>query len=283
MPPDRKLINDIHKAINGEHSAILCYKQIAENAPTEDIRKQIHEIRQDEQRHFEEFSTIFTNLTGKKPIPIITEGCPKKYRTSLESAFKDEQETVDFYLDLADRIQNQSIKKIFQRAAADEQNHAVWFLFFLNTSSTQQTRQVNYGAKGALNADRLTLSQMLTFAIQDEYLAQARYNEILRNFGNIRTFVQIKEAELRHINALLAFFERYQVQIPKDTSQLYVTTPVTLKDAYASGVQGEIDNIAMYNKFLTFDIPADARTIFTQLRNASLNHLEAFKRGLERN
>jgi rubrerythrin len=283
MPPDRKLINDIHKAINGEHSAILCYKQIAENAPTEDIRKQILEIRQDEQRHFEEFSRIFTNLTGKKPIPIIIEECPKKYRTSLESAFKDEQETVDFYLDLADRIQNQSIKKVFQRAAADEQNHAVWFLFFLNTSSTQQTRQVNYGAKGALNSGRLTLPQMLTFAIQDEYLAQARYNEILRNFGDIRTFVQIKEAELRHINALLSLFERYQVQIPKDTSQLYVTTPVTLKDAYASGVQGEIDNIAMYNKFLTFDLPADARTVFTQLRNASLNHLEAFRRGLERN
>ncbi|TWN08830.1 hypothetical protein CHCC14562_0001 [Bacillus licheniformis] len=186
-------------------------------------------------------------------------------------------------MDLADRIQNQSIKKVFQRAAADEQNHAVWFLFFLNTSSTQQTRQVNYGAKGALNAGRLTLPQMLTFAIQDEYLAQARYNEILRNFGDIRTFVQIKEAELRHINALLSLFERYQVQIPKDTSQLYVTTPVTLKDAYASGVQGEIDNIAMYNKFLTFDLPADARTVFTQLRNASLNHLEAFRRGLERN
>lgn len=91
-------------------------------------------------------------------------------------------------------------------------------LIFLNTSSTQQTRQVNYGAKGALNAGRLTLPQMLTFAIQDEYLAQARYNEILRNFGDIRTFVQIKEAELRHINALLSLLN--------DTKYRYLKTPL---------------------------------------------------------
>lgn len=124
---------------------------------------------------------------------------------------------------------------------------------------------------------------MLTYAIQDEYLAQARYNEIISNFGNIRTFIQIKEAELRHINALLSLFERYQVQIPEDISNLYVTAPLSLKAAFAAGVQGEIDNIAMYNKFLTFDVPADVRTVFTQLRNASENHLEAFRRGLERN
>jgi hypothetical protein len=42
---------------------------------------------------------------------------------------------------------------------------------------------------------------MLTHALQDEYLAQASYDNILGNFGYIRTFAQIKDAELRHINA----------------------------------------------------------------------------------
>ncbi len=144
---------------------------------------------------------------------------PKQYSTSLKSAFKDEQETVDFYLDLADQTQDQSIKKVFQRAAADEQNHAVWFLYLLIHSSTQQTRQANYGAAGALNAGSLTLPQMLTYAIQDEYLAQARYNEIISNFGNIRTFIQIKEAELRHINALLSLLN--------DTRYRYLKTSLT--------------------------------------------------------
>lgn len=124
---------------------------------------------------------------------------------------------------------------------------------------------------------------MLTYALQDEYLAQARYNNIIGTFGNIRTFVQIKEAELRHISALLPLFERYQVTVPTDISQNFVTTPENLKAAYAAGVQGEIDNISMYERFLSMNIPNDVRNVFSQLRNASLNHLAAFERGLARN
>ncbi|GAA3314104.1 hypothetical protein GCM10020331_005840 [Ectobacillus funiculus] len=41
------------------------------------------------------------------------------------------KKTVDFfYLDIADKAQDSYIKKQFRRAATDEQNHAVWFLYF---------------------------------------------------------------------------------------------------------------------------------------------------------
>ncbi|MBS2971069.1 hypothetical protein J9317_20200 [Metabacillus sp. KIGAM252] len=144
-------------------------------------------------------------------------------------------------------------------------------------------RQIEYyGAKGALNASTLSLPQMLTFALQDEYLAQSRYDNILGTFGYVPTFARIKEAEMRHISALLPLFNRYQVPLPENISQSFVTTPNSIKAAYAAGVLGEIDNIGMYNKFLGFNIPTDARLVFTQLRNASLNHLAAFERGLER-
>lgn len=123
---------------------------------------------------------------------------------------------------------------------------------------------------------------MLIFAMQDEYLAQSRYNNILETFGNLPTFVRIREAEMRHINALAFLFERYQVPFPEDTSKQFVVTPENIKGAYAAGVQGEIDNIAMYDKFLEYDIPSDMRMVFTQLRNASVNHLAAFERGLAR-
>ncbi|MFZ0446811.1 MAG: ferritin family protein [Bacillus sp. (in: firmicutes)] len=282
---DRQIINDIQKAINGEYSAIACYQELAQIAPTQNERNQILEIRKDEIRHFEEFRKIYTNLTGKQPTAEITEGCPNMYREGLESAFRDEQETVDFYLDIADSTQDISIKETFLRASADEQNHAVWFSFFLQNQRVTNTIRQNeesYGAKGALNALTLTLPQMLTYALQDEYLAQARYDNILGTFGNIRTFVQIKEAEMRHINSLLTLFERYQVPLPIDISQSFVITPENVKTAYATGVQGEIDNIAMYEKFLTYNIPSDVRTVFTQLRNASRNHLNAFERGLAR-
>ncbi|MGH0946896.1 ferritin family protein [Bacillus mycoides] len=283
MPNDIQLVNDIQKAINAEYSAVACYENLAKMAPTKDEKNKILEIQKDEKRHLEEFSKIYTNLTGRKPSYQIIEECPDKYRAGIEFAFKDEQEAVDFYLDIADKVQDPIVKERFRRAAADEQNHAVWFLFFLNSKGTHTNRQTqNYGAKGALSSSTLTLPQMLTYALQDEYLAQARYDNILGNFGYIRTFAQIKEAELRHINALLPLFKRYQVPLPDDESQSFVTTPESIKAAYAAGVQGEIDNISMYERFLSLNIPNDVRIVFSQLRNASLNHLAAFERGLAR-
>ncbi|MDZ5472931.1 ferritin family protein [Bacillus sp. 31A1R] len=284
MPNDIQLVTDIQKAINAEYSAIHCYEKLAKMAPTNVEKQKIFEIQKDEKRHLDEFSKIHTNLTGKNPSYQITEECPDQYKAGIEFAFNDEQEAVDFYLDIADKAADPLIKERFRRAAADEQNHAVWFLYFIhqnqNNHSNRQTQ--NYGAQGALNASTLTIPQMLTYALQDEYLAQARYDDILRNFGNIRTFAQIKEAELRHINALLPLFQRYQVPLPSNESQSFVTTPESIKAAYAAGVKGEKENISMYERFLTLNIPNDVRIVFSQLRNASLNHLAAFERGLAR-
>jgi rubrerythrin len=125
-----KLVKDLEKAINGEYSAIQCYKKIAGMAPVENERNQILEIRNDEKRHYHQFVQIYQSLTGKQPQPKITEECPNKYVRGLEFALLDEQKTVDFYLEIADETSNQYIKEIFKRAAADEQNHAVWFLYY---------------------------------------------------------------------------------------------------------------------------------------------------------
>ncbi|KHE72188.1 hypothetical protein LD39_05870 [Halobacillus sp. BBL2006] len=279
-------MQDIKKAIDGEYSAISCYKQLAENAPMAEEMKQIREIRQDEIRHFQTFSQIYTILTGQEPSPKMGGECPAEYREGLVAAFKDEQETVDFYLNISEQAKDLKIKEAFRRAAADEQNHAVWFLFYLNRTNSPTTvnrqNSEDYGAKGALNATELSFPEALTYALQDEYLAQSRYDNILSEFGEIQTFSRIKQAELRHIDALLTLFSRYQISIPENDSVQYVSTPENIKDAYAKGVEGEIDNIAMYDKFLSYQIPDDARIIFTQLRNASVNHLQAFRRGLAR-
>ncbi|WP_200816510.1 hypothetical protein [Salirhabdus sp. Marseille-P4669] len=81
---------------------------------------------------------------------------------------------------------------------------------------------------------------------------------------------------------LLPLFEQYNVAVPEDISRTFITTPETIKNAFAVGVQGEIENISMYNRFLTFNLPADVSAVFTQLRNASMNHLAAFERGVAR-
>lgn len=127
---NEKLISDIEKAINGEYSAINCYAKLANLASTKMEQEQILEIRQDEIRHFHQFVQIYGSLTGKQPQPKIIEECPSVYVNGLEFALKDEQRTVDFYLEIADEATSPYIKEIFRRASADEQNHAVWFLYF---------------------------------------------------------------------------------------------------------------------------------------------------------
>ncbi|WP_156422637.1 ferritin-like domain-containing protein [Bacillus sp. FJAT-29937] len=127
-----KLLRDLTKAINGEYSAVQCYQKIANMAPSEKERKQILEIREDEIKHLQTFTQIYVNLTGRQPQPQIIEECPNTYKAGIDFAFIDEQETVDFYLGVSDEITDVNIKNAFKRAASDEQNHAVWFLYFIN-------------------------------------------------------------------------------------------------------------------------------------------------------
>ncbi len=156
----------------------------------------------------------------------------------------------------------------------------IFFNFsFLNAKA--EALPEDYGAKGALQDTSITLKEALTYAIQDEYLAQARYDAIIKEFGDIRPFSQIKIAEQRHITALLPLFTRYNITVPENNASQYTTTPKTLKEAFEAGVQGEVDNIAMYEKLADLsDLPQDVQTVMTRLGDASKNHLAAFKKGL---
>ncbi|UYZ23878.1 ferritin-like domain-containing protein [Mesobacillus jeotgali] len=155
---------------------------------------------------------------------------------------------------------------------------------FCGTAHAQTEVPADFGAKGALKDDSITLDEALVYAIQDEYLAQARYDAVIGKFGSIRPFSNIKAAEQQHISALVTLFQKYDKQIPEDNAKQYVSAPGTLKEAFNEGVQAEIDNIAMYDKLKTIpSLPQDVKMVFTQLGNASKNHLRAFQRGAGRN
>ena len=126
-----QLIANIARAVNGQYTAIACYERLANMAPNQEEKEQIMEIRNDEIRHFRTFSQIYASLTGRQPSYQIVEQCPSEYREGLLFAFKDEQKTADFYQDIAEQAPHPYIKEQFRRASADEQNHAVWFLYFL--------------------------------------------------------------------------------------------------------------------------------------------------------
>ncbi|WP_203289583.1 ferritin-like domain-containing protein [Metabacillus sp. cB07] len=124
-------IKNIAKALEGEYNAIQCYEKLAIQAKTPEEKKTIQEIRQDEAKHYQTFAGIYQSLTGQPYSPKQTEECPADYISGLTAAIKDEQETVDFYHTISDSGSTPYIKEAFRRAAFDEQNHAVWFLYFL--------------------------------------------------------------------------------------------------------------------------------------------------------
>ena len=128
------------------------------------------------------------------------------------------------------------------------------------------------------------LKSVLTEAINDEYKARATYRLVLREFGKIRPFINIVEAENRHIQALLPLFEKYGFSVPLDDWESRITAPSSVKEACQSGVQAEIENAEMYKRLLeaTKQYP-DVQRVLKNLQRASQeNHLPAFQRCVER-
>lgn len=148
------------------------------------------------------------------------------------------------------------------------------------TSEDQALSLEGYGSEGALADDDLTLADMLTYAIQDEYLARAEYELIIGEYGSVSPFTNIMKAEETHISTLLPLFETYGITAPADEGADHAVSVSSLTAAYEAGVTAEINNIAMYETFLEQDLPSDVAQVFTSLMHASENHLRAFQNHL---
>jgi rubrerythrin len=158
---------------------------------------------------------------------------------------------------------------------------SVFFFFLIAAGAAPAT----WGAKAAaLDLDR-SIGEMLNYAIEDEYLARAEYDSIIKKFGDIRPFSNIIKAEENHIAWLRDAFAAANLALPKDEAASLFKIPDTIKEALQVGVQAEIDNIAMYDSFLASPLMARSenaslKALFIRLRDASKNHLAAFKNGL---
>lgn len=147
---------------------------------------------------------------------------------------------------------------------------------------TAAAESSDFGAKGAMADEAPTLTDMMTYAIQDEYLARAEYELIMNEYGDIRPFTNIVQAEERHIEWMIELFDGNGTAVPPDTAEEHVLLPATLKAALETGVQAEVDNIAMYESFLERSLPDDVRDVFERLKKASENHLRAFQNNLRK-
>lgn len=153
----------------------------------------------------------------------------------------------------------------------------------ITTSGVVMAAESTYGSTGASADTSYTLSEMLTYAIQDEYMAQAEYDAIMDQYGVQRPFSNIIRAEAYHIELLTPLFETYNVALPVNDAATKVVLPATLTETYAIGVSAEVKNIEMYESFLKEDLPADVEAVFTDLMEASEKHLTAFERKVDGN
>ncbi len=130
--------------------------------------------------------------------------------------------------------------------------------------------------------DLLTI-QALSEALDDEYKARATYRKVIERFGPVRPFVNIVEAEERHVAALLAQFSSLRGTPPDDTWAARVRAPDSLEQACANAAQAEIENDALYARLLNQVVDPQARLVMLRLQYASRNHhLPAFQRCLQR-
>ncbi len=140
----------------------------------------------------------------------------------------------------------------------------------------------DYGARAAGQDSSFSLEDMLLYAFQDEHLALAEYEAIQETFGTARPYSNIARAEETHIGYVEGLYESLGMEIPSFDASSQITLPSTLQEAAEIGVQAEIENIAMYKMFLTQDLPADVRVVFTDLMESSEKHLVAFERQVDR-
>lgn len=126
----------------------------------------------------------------------------------------------------------------------------------------------------------IQVEDALQATLTDEYKAQITYQRILDDFGaDSRPFVNIKKAEVKHADAIATLMNRYDIEVPANTFKVAdMETFTSINEACALGVVAEEENIALYDSYLSLDLPSDIRNVFESNRSASLNnHLPAFQ------
>jgi hypothetical protein len=120
-------------------------------------------------------------------------------------------------------------------------------------------------------------------ALDDEYKAWATYDQVIDDFGPIRPFINIRDAESRHIDALLQIFNDYDLTAPSNNWVGRVPRYEDVQAACAAGVEAEIENGELYGRIIESTAQPDILAVYSNLRDASQErHLPAFQRCLER-
>ncbi len=119
----------------------------------------------------------------------------------------------------------------------------------------------------------------LNEALDDEHHSWSTYDQVIRDFGEVRPFINIREAEARHIEALRSLYVRYGVPMPENSWPGKVERYASLKEACIASAEAEIANGDLYDRLFEAIQRPDIVTVLRNLQEASLQrHLPAFQR-----
>jgi hypothetical protein len=120
-------------------------------------------------------------------------------------------------------------------------------------------------------------------ALDDEYRAWATYDQVMRDFGELPPFSNIRDAEARHIEALRGLYARYGLAVPDNPWPGKVERFAGAREACAAAAAAEIANGALYERLLASTQRPDILVVFRNLQEASQQrHLQAFQRCVQR-
>lgn len=134
--------------------------------------------------------------------------------------------------------------------------------------------------KEALSSLNSTEIDALNLALKDEYKAQKTYEAIMQEFADVRPFTNIYQAEITHSTRLEELFDMYNIEPPlKENVEVDISSITSIQEACQAGVQGEIENIALYDEILKSTQREDILRLYESLQSASQEkHLPAFER-----
>lgn len=127
--------NALLTAIKNESNAIQFYKDLALLAPNQKSKYTLYNIIEDETNHYQQFFSLYSQLTGTKPVYETDKISISSYENGLEEAIDDELRDYDTYRKLALQTNNPIIQNVLLQAYLDEMKHAVQLTNLRNVES----------------------------------------------------------------------------------------------------------------------------------------------------
>lgn len=142
-----KSLQGIKLAVQGEREDELFYDYLISVAPTDDEKKIIASIRDDERRHNKMFRKIYKNITGVD-LPASTDEefvKPISYLDGIKKALFGELGAIERYREIRMGLPSTMYRDMLFNIITDEIKHSSKYNYLFTLNSHNMLRDIRYG------------------------------------------------------------------------------------------------------------------------------------------